>query len=119
MDMTPAHHVGQARRGTRGGDLLSGPIVRRAMLDALAKLDPRRLVRNPVIFVTEVVAILVTVLAGRALALGQPWGFQAAIASWLCLGLGYFWILRKGRSSWHDLYSESQIVQLPKNIHKK
>jgi K+-transporting ATPase ATPase B chain len=85
MDMTPAHHVGQARRGTRGGDLLSGPIVRRAMLDALAKLDPRRLVRNPVIFVTEVVAILVTVLAGRALALGQPWGFQAAIASWLWL----------------------------------
>ncbi|WP_439597753.1 potassium-transporting ATPase subunit KdpB [Falsiroseomonas sp.] len=85
MDMTPAIPAGEARRAIRGGALLSGPIVRRATLDAFAKLDPRRLVRNPVIFVTEVVAILVTVLAGRALALGQPWTFQAGIALWLWL----------------------------------
>ncbi len=57
---------------------------------------------------------------GSAISLWQALlRFMVAIASWLCLGLGYFWILRKGRSSWHDLYSESQIVQLPKNIHKK
>jgi len=85
MDMTPALHAGEARRGARGGALLSGPIVRRAALDAVGKLDPRRLVRNPVIFVTEVVAILVTILAIRALALGQPWTFQAGIALWLWL----------------------------------
>lgn len=85
MDMTPAIPAGETRRAARGGALLSGSILRRAALDALAKLDPRRLVRNPVIFVTEVVAILVTVLAIRALALGQPWAFQAGIALWLWL----------------------------------
>jgi len=57
---------------------------------------------------------------GSAISLWQALlRFMVAIASWLCLGLGYFGVLRKGRSSWHDLYSESQIVQLPKNIHKK
>ncbi|MDO9713465.1 potassium-transporting ATPase subunit KdpB [Paracraurococcus sp. LOR1-02] len=83
--MTPAISAAEARHATRGGALLSGPIVRRAALEALGKLDPRRLVRNPVIFVTEVVAILVTVLATRALALGQTWTFQAGIALWLWL----------------------------------
>ena len=39
MDMTPAIPTGEARRATRGGALLSGPIVRRATLDAFAKLD--------------------------------------------------------------------------------
>ncbi|MBP0463497.1 potassium-transporting ATPase subunit KdpB [Roseomonas sp. PWR1] len=85
MDATPVFHPGEARRATRGGALLSGPIVRRALLDACAKLDPRHLVRNPVIFVTEVVAILVTVLAFRAAGMGQPWTFQAGIALWLWL----------------------------------
>jgi K+-transporting ATPase ATPase B chain len=85
MDMTPALPAGEARRAARGGALLSGPIVRRAALDAVAKLDPRRLVRNPVIFVTEVVAILVTILAARAAVLGEPWAFQAGIALWLWL----------------------------------
>ncbi|MBK1656815.1 K(+)-transporting ATPase subunit B [Paracraurococcus ruber] len=81
----PTIQAGEVRRTTRGGALLSGPILRRATLDAFAKLDPRRLVRNPVIFVTEVVAILVTVLAIRALVLGQAWAFQAGIAAWLWL----------------------------------
>ncbi|WP_240046509.1 potassium-transporting ATPase subunit KdpB [Paracraurococcus ruber] len=85
MDMMPTIQAGEVRRTTRGGALLSGPILRRATLDAFAKLDPRRLVRNPVIFVTEVVAILVTVLAIRALVLGQAWAFQAGIAAWLWL----------------------------------
>jgi K+-transporting ATPase ATPase B chain len=85
MDATPAFHPGEARRATRGGALLTAAIARHAALGAFAKLDPRRLVRNPVIFVTEVVAILVTVLAVRAAVLGQPWTFQAGIALWLWL----------------------------------
>ncbi len=85
MDMTSAIPAGEVRRATRGGALLTGPILHRATLDAFAKLDPRQLVRNPVIFVTEVVAILVTILAVRAVTLGQPWTFQAGIALWLWL----------------------------------
>ena len=41
--------------------------VGRAIRDALAKLDPRALVGNPVILTTEVVAILSTVSAAAAL----------------------------------------------------
>jgi len=46
--------------------------------------------------------------------------FLIAIVSLLCLGMGYWWMLiGKQKRTWHDIYSESQAVQLPKNIHKK
>ena len=41
--------------------LFDGAIFRRAVADSFYKLNPRALSRNPVIFVTEVVAALVTV----------------------------------------------------------
>lgn len=64
--------------------LFDGAILKRAAFDALSKLNPRQLVRNPVIFVTEVVAALVTVLFVRELALGtgNP-PFSGQIAAWL------------------------------------
>ncbi len=65
--------------------LFDGAIIVRATRDAFTKLDPRHLRRNPVIFVTEVVAALVTVLGLRNLATGQPWGFALAIALGLWL----------------------------------
>ena len=65
--------------------LFDGAILARAAGDAFVKLNPARLIRNPVIFVTEVVSILVTVLAVRNLASGQPAGFALAIALWLWL----------------------------------
>ena len=65
--------------------LFDGAILVRATRDAFAKLDPRHLRRNPVIFVTEVVAALVTVLGLRNLATAQPWGFALAIALGLWL----------------------------------
>lgn len=46
--------------------------------------------------------------------------FLIAIMSWLSLGLGHLWMLwDKDKRTWQDIYSESQAVQLPKNIHKK
>ena len=46
--------------------------------------------------------------------------FVVAIGSWLFCGLGFLWVLwDKDKRSWHDIYSESRVVQLPKNIHKK
>lgn len=46
--------------------------------------------------------------------------FVIGIISWLPLGLGYWWcIFSKNRSCWHDNYSETVTVQLPKNVHKK
>jgi uncharacterized RDD family membrane protein YckC len=41
--------------------------------------------------------------------------FFIAIASWLSCGLGYLWMLwDRDRLTWHDRYSESVVVQLPK-----
>ncbi|WP_431282498.1 potassium-transporting ATPase subunit KdpB [Humitalea sp. 24SJ18S-53] len=65
--------------------LFDGAILRGAAIDAVLKLNPRHLVRNPVIFVTEAVAILVTLLALRDALAGNPFGFQAGIAAWLWL----------------------------------
>jgi K+-transporting ATPase ATPase B chain len=67
----------------RNPSLLDPAILRRAVLDALRKLNPASLVRNPVIFVTEVVAALVTIIAIRDVITGQPAGFVAQIAAWL------------------------------------
>ncbi len=62
---------------------LETSLLLQAARDALVKLDPRKLVRNPVIFVTEVVATLVTVLALRDLISGAHAGFSLQIAAWL------------------------------------
>ena len=67
------------------GSLLTWPILQRAIVDACRGLDPRRLVRNPVIFVTEVVAALVTLICIRDAFSGQPIGFNFQIALWLWL----------------------------------
>jgi K+-transporting ATPase ATPase B chain len=64
--------------------LLDPSILLPAMRDAFVKLDPRKLLRNPVIFVTEVVAAVVTILFIRDLASNQGGsGFSGQIAAWL------------------------------------
>ena len=63
--------------------LFDRAILARAALDALRKLNPRTLMRNPVIFVTEVVAALVSFLWLRDLSGGQDAGFSGQIAAWL------------------------------------
>jgi K+-transporting ATPase ATPase B chain len=60
-----------------------GKILARAGLDALVKLDPRKLVGNPVILATEVVAVLATVSLVDALVHHAPAGFALQIALWL------------------------------------
>ncbi|HWK38789.1 MAG TPA: potassium-transporting ATPase subunit KdpB [Hyphomicrobium sp.] len=62
---------------------LDSTLVRRAIIDAFRKLDPRLLIKNPVIFVTAVVSALVTVLFIRDLLTGQPANFSGQIAVWL------------------------------------
>ncbi|GAC1345464.1 MAG: potassium-transporting ATPase subunit KdpB [Acetobacteraceae bacterium] len=65
--------------------LFDAGILRRAAGDAVRKLNPAGLIRNPVIFVTEVVAALVSVLGVRELVTGQSAWFALAIAVWLWL----------------------------------
>ncbi len=59
------------------------PLLKRAVVDAIRKLDPRVLIKNPVIFVTAVVSALVTILFARDLIAGQPAAFSGQIAAWL------------------------------------
>jgi K+-transporting ATPase ATPase B chain len=63
--------------------ILSPAILVPALRDAVIKLDPRQLIRNPVIFVTEVVAVLVTAIFVQDLLGGVGAGFSGQIALWL------------------------------------
>jgi K+-transporting ATPase ATPase B chain len=86
---TPAPH-GTADAGTAGtpatqgnrvgGGLLDPKQLIRSLPDALRKLDPRTLWRNPVMLIVEIGALFTTVLA-----VADPSVFAIAIAGWLWL----------------------------------
>ncbi len=66
--------------------LFTGPLMASAARDAVLKLDPRVLIRNPVMFVTALVAALSTALLvkGIATGTGNPL-FEAQLVLWLWL----------------------------------
>ncbi len=63
--------------------LFDRTIISRATLDSFAKLNPITLARNPVIFVTEVVAALVSVVGVEDVVTGRGGAFPITIALWL------------------------------------
>ena len=64
--------------------LLDPPIVRRALRDAITKLDPRHMVRNPVMFVVLLGSLVTTIVLLGDLAGGRGHvGFTLQIALWL------------------------------------
>ncbi|GLI95442.1 potassium-transporting ATPase subunit KdpB [Methylocystis echinoides] len=64
--------------------LFDRAIIKRASVDAFRKLDPRQLARNPVIFVTEVVSAVVTLIFLRdVVAQNGAALFTGQIAAWL------------------------------------
>jgi len=64
--------------------LFDRAIVQRAVFDSFYKLDPRTLLRNPVMFVVEVVAAVVSVLFIRDLLVPRAQAaFVGQIAAWL------------------------------------
>ncbi len=66
--------------------LFTGPLMAAAARDAFVKLDPRTLIRNPVMFVTAIVAALSTVLLVKGAATGSASvAFQAQLVFWLWL----------------------------------
>ncbi|MFI2714297.1 potassium-transporting ATPase subunit KdpB [Micromonospora sp. NPDC018662] len=70
-----------ATQGNRvGGGLLDPKQLLRSLPDALRKLDPRTLWRNPVMLIVEIGALFTTVLA-----VADPSVFAIAIAIWLWL----------------------------------
>ena len=69
----------------RPGSLFSGALAGPALRESVTKLDPRQLVRNPVMFTTAVVALLATVLLVRTIATGGDVAFEAQLVFWLWL----------------------------------
>jgi K+-transporting ATPase ATPase B chain len=76
----------------RAASLLQGEIIRRALRDSFAKLDPRVQVRNPVMFVVEIGAVITTVtwliqvFGGGPLGGGdEPGWYTFTISVWLWL----------------------------------
>jgi K+-transporting ATPase ATPase B chain len=74
--------VGEPKHAPIAGSL-SSAMLGRALKDAVIKLNPKHLLRNPVIFVTWIVALLATVSAAGAVASGQSAGFAIQLALWL------------------------------------
>ncbi|KFC66316.1 Potassium-transporting ATPase B chain [Devosia sp. LC5] len=68
---------------TKSISMLNPAILVPALRDAFVKLDPRQLIRNPVIFVTEVVAALVTAIFVQDVLGGLGAAFSGQIALWL------------------------------------
>src|SRR6201985_2789873 len=76
--------VQKTKRQTPAATMLDPRIVGPAIISAFAKLDPRAMVKNPVMFVVEVVATLTTVIFLRDLATGgSDLGFAFQIILWL------------------------------------
>jgi potassium-transporting ATPase ATP-binding subunit len=60
--------------------LWDAKIIRRALVDAVVKLDPRTMMKNPVMFVVEVGSVVTTVLLFRG---RQSFAFNLQITLWL------------------------------------
>ena len=71
--------------GTRTPHPVLPAIYQRAVIDAVVKLDPRQMIKNPVMFVVEVGSALTTLLWLQALTGNgeAPAGFIGAISAWL------------------------------------
>src|ERR1043166_2061439 len=63
----------------RSRQIWNGQIVRRAIVDAFVKLDPRRMMANPVMFVVEVGSVLTTLQMIR----GPHTAVEIQITLWL------------------------------------
>ncbi len=86
MDTITPPNVSRAQRsGARTASTMLDPaILWPAIGQSFAKLDPRLLWRNPVMFVVAIVSTLTTVLFVRDLAVGNPGlGFSLQINIWL------------------------------------
>lgn len=76
---TTAPGTGGAPRRNRG--ILDPALVRGALPQAIRKLDPRQLVRNPVILVVEITAALVTFVAPSGTPSAGPTRHRASRAA--------------------------------------
>ncbi len=75
--LPPEHHEHRRKKTTPGvaeqKSLWNTAIMRQAFIDAFRKLDPRWMVKNPVMFVVEVGSVLTSLLLTRQYAPSSRW----------------------------------------------
>jgi potassium-transporting ATPase ATP-binding subunit len=76
----PTVHAGRSLKKSRKRAVWEWKIVRRAVWDALLKLDPREMMGNPVMFVVEIGSVITTVLLLKG---GTAFKFNLQITLWL------------------------------------
>ncbi|MBG4635934.1 RDD family protein [Pseudomonas aeruginosa] len=103
------------------GALIGDPLLSTLLVFALFGFFAKFWTHNGQTLGMQVWGLRVQNRDGSAISLLQALlRFMIAIASWLWRGLGFLWMLwDKDKRTWHDRYSESQVVRLPKNTHKK
>jgi K+-transporting ATPase ATPase B chain len=83
---TPAHEIPTVRLGRspmkrpKKKAIWEWKIVRRAILDSLLKLNPRKMMGNPVMFVVEIGSVITTALLFKG---GSAFKFNLQITLWL------------------------------------
>ncbi len=87
-----AVHLGEKRRSAVASTALSSSVLVRAIGDSFAKLDPRKLSKNPVILATEIVALLATISTIDDFRTGASpwWAFQIALWLWFTVVFANF-----------------------------
>ena len=73
-----------AEKKSKSRSLWDARIVRQALIDSLRKLNPRTMMRNPVMFVVEVGSVITTVLLIKGLGHSSgSFGFNLQVTLWL------------------------------------
>jgi K+-transporting ATPase ATPase B chain len=80
MPQIPTVRLGHSPMKPRKKAIWEWGIVRRALLDALLKLNPRKMMGNPVMFVVEIGSVITTALLFKG---GPAFKFNLQITLWL------------------------------------
>jgi len=101
---------------TESGALDGDPLLSTVLLFVLFGFFAKFWTHNGQTLGMQVWCIRVQNADGTAISLWQALlRFVVSIASWLLVGLGFIWALfDKRKRSWHDIYSDTQLVRIPK-----
>jgi uncharacterized RDD family membrane protein YckC len=111
----------QLKAMNEAGALTGDPLLSTLLLFSLFGFFAKFWTHNGQTLGMQVWGVRVQNADGSAIDLWQALlRFLLAIISFLCAGLGFWWILfDKQKRSWHDIYSGSCTVQLPKQTYNR